>query len=48
MGEGMGVTQSWPMESIAGVGDHDRAAQKVPQGSDRHTDTICPLYDDKQ
>ena len=38
-----------PMESNAGVTDHDSAAQKVPEGmTNRHTDTptIRPSYDD--
>ena len=36
-----------PVESNAGVGDRDRAAQKAPEGvSDRQTDTVRPLYDD--
>ena len=36
---GHGVTPSWPMELIAGVGERDCAAQKAPEGvTNRQTD----------
>jgi len=43
-----GVTYLRTVESNAGVGDCDLAAQKVPEGDERqtHTHTIPSLYDD--
>jgi len=34
----VGVTCLWSVESNAGVGDHDRVAQKALEGDDRVTD----------
>jgi len=44
MGEG-GAMCLRPVESDAGVGDRDHAAQKAPEGDERqtHPHTICPL-----
>jgi len=40
----VGATCLRPVESNAGVGNHNRATQKGPEGDDKHM--ICSLYDD--
>ena len=49
-----GVAPSWSMEANSGIRGRVRAAQKAPEGDDRHTDThthththtVRPLDDD--
>jgi len=38
----VGVTCLRPVESYAGVGDRDRAAEKAPNGDDRQTNIRDP------
>ena len=42
----MGVTPLWLMEANSGARGRVHAAQKAPEGGDRHTDMIHPLHDD--